>query len=175
MASTKDREIPLRVTVVDPPAGVVFAVQRGRSELHQPTRATGGPISFDLTVRARATETGVSLLGPFAQGPPADRFVYVNSGTYAGDAGSCWSRRAKVPLAGVTPALLRRLARAAGSLLEARIPGTARDGGPVCARVDLLDDGWRLVGGGPEAGVESGAPAHPVEHDLRRRRPSRTA
>lgn len=51
MAKAKEREITLRVTVVAPPPGVVFAVQRQRSELHQPTRSTGEPISFDLTVR----------------------------------------------------------------------------------------------------------------------------
>lgn len=144
MVETKDREITLRVTVVDPPPDVLFALQRQRSELHQPTRSKGEPISFDFTIRARSTESGLNLLGPFTQGPPADRFVYVNSGTYAGDAGSCWSRRAKVPLTGITQALVRRLDRASGSLLEARIPGVAKDGGPVCARVVLLNDGWRV-------------------------------
>jgi hypothetical protein len=141
----KDKEIALRVTVVDPPADVVFAIQRGRSELHEPTRSSGGSVSFDFTARVRSTSKEVTLLGPFTQGPPATRFVYVNSGTYAGDAASCWSRRAKVPLAGITPELIRQLEQAPGSSLEARIAGTAQDGGPACASVPLLGDGWRVV------------------------------
>lgn len=37
-------------------------------------------------------------LGPFAQGPPAARFVYVDVGTYAGQKNTPWARRMKVPL-----------------------------------------------------------------------------
>jgi hypothetical protein len=51
-----------------------------------------------VRVRVVATATGgYTLRGPAAQGPPA-RFVYVHSGTRAGQVGSCWDRRAKVPL-----------------------------------------------------------------------------
>ena len=145
--AVKDREIPLRVTVIDPPAGVVFALQRDRAELHQVIRSSGAAISFDFSVRARPASTSntLNLLGPFTQGTPASRFVYVNSGTYAGDKGSCWSRRAKVPLSGITPRLLEQLSP--GAILEARIAGTARDGGPACASVPLLGKGWSLVRG----------------------------
>ena len=143
----KDQEIPLRLTVVDPPADVVFAIQRGRSDLHQSTRSTGAPITFDFTVRIRSSDTTNrhTVLGPFAQGTPATRFVYVNSGTSAGDRTSCWSRRAKVPLSGITPELIAQLAQAPGTTLEARIAGTGRDGGPACASVPLLGRGWRVV------------------------------
>ncbi|MGH9341981.1 MAG: DUF5990 family protein [Acidobacteriota bacterium] len=138
----KDKEVPLRLTVVNPPTDVVFALQRGRSQLYQPTRSSGTSLSFDFTVRVCSTGTSLTLLGPFAQGTPASRFVYVNSGTYAGDAASCWSRRAKVPLTGITPQLIRRLEQAPGSLLEGCIAGTAKDGGPACASVSLLGQGW---------------------------------
>lgn len=143
----KEEEIPIRLTVIDPPVGVMFAVQRGRSELHQATPSTGSTISFDFTVRARPTANpnALNLLGPYAQGPPTARFVYVNSGTYAGEPASCWSRRAKVPLSGITPELMRKLAGSPGARLEARIAGTGRDGGPACASVALLDQGWRIV------------------------------
>jgi hypothetical protein len=30
-------------------------------------------------------------------------------------------------------------------VLEARIQGTGRDGGPACATVPLLDAGWKVV------------------------------
>ena len=140
----KDHEIKLRITLVDPPDDVVFAVQSGRSDLHQKTRSGGSSLSFDFSVCARPTTTGVTLLGPFAQGRPATRFIYINSGTYAGDSASCWGRRAKVPLGGITPELIRQLDETPAAVLEASVAGTARDGGPVCASVPLLRD-WRLV------------------------------
>ena len=89
---TTEREIAMRIVVVGPPPDVVFALQRARAELVAPTRATGEPIAFTFTVRVRTGGRRVNVLGPFAQGPPRKRFVYVNSGTFAGDATSCWSR-----------------------------------------------------------------------------------
>ena len=47
---TSDQELRLRIVVVDPPAGVVFALRRGKQELVSPTMATGADLSFDLTV-----------------------------------------------------------------------------------------------------------------------------
>ena len=142
-----DSEIPLRITVVNPPQDVDFCLQRGRAELVSRTRSDGQPLSFDFTVRARLSPDGesVNLTGPFAQGPPAGRFVYVNSGTLAGQADSCWTRRAKVPLTGITRALVEALLASPGSWLEARIPGMARDGGPASATVPLLGEGWSLA------------------------------
>jgi len=49
-----------------------------------------------------------------------------------------------VPLGGITSDLIAA-ALAGDVALEARIEGTARDGGPACATVPLLGDGWRLV------------------------------
>lgn len=137
-------EIALRITLVDPPLDIAFAMQHGRDQLHQLTRSTGPTLSFDFTVRVRAAKPLV-FLGPFTQGPPASRFVYVNSGTLACDRLSCWTRRAKIPLAGITDALVRELEKTKGALLEARIAGKSRDGGPACATVPLLDGGWRVA------------------------------
>jgi hypothetical protein len=60
-------------------------------------------------------------------------------GTYAGQVDSCWSRRLKIPLAGITMKMLQ-----AGNVLEARVPGTGRDGSPSCATVKDFE-GWKLV------------------------------
>ena len=140
----KGEEISLRINVIDPPTVVVFALQRGRSELHQATRSSGAPISFDF--RARVVLAGSKgrpdVLGPFVQGRPESRYVYVNSGTYAGDSSSCWSRRAKVPLIGISRELIRELRQRSETLLECRIAGTGGDGGPACASVPLLGEGW---------------------------------
>ncbi|HEX6747270.1 MAG TPA: DUF5990 family protein [Longimicrobium sp.] len=145
MSKEMERELPLRIVVLRPPPGVTFAVQRGRDGLLPPACVSGDEIAFELTVRAAPRGDGtVNLLGPFAQGSPSDRFIYVSSGTSAGQAGSCWTRRAKVKTAGITPALVEEALATPGAVLEARIAGTARDGGPCCATVPLLDGGWRV-------------------------------
>jgi hypothetical protein len=89
-------ELRLRIVVINPPAGVAFAVQRGRSELLPPTQQTPTEISFEFSVRVADPNGGEpNFLGPFAHGKVAERFVYVNSGRRAGYARSSWDRRAK--------------------------------------------------------------------------------
>jgi hypothetical protein len=143
----EDTEIPLRITVVGPPPGIVFGMQQGRSGLHQVIRSSGASISFDFPVRVRRTDTTdrLNFLGSFTQGTPSARFVYVNSGTYAGDSGSCWSRRAKVPLNGIRPDLVDALGQVSDACLEGKVFGSARDGGPFCAAVRLIEPGWQIV------------------------------
>ncbi len=138
-----DQEVSLRIVVVNPPAGVRFAVQRGKDELLEP-RSAKGEIIFEFPIRVRndGAEGSPNFLGPFAQGPRDARFVYVNSGTMAGEPASPWTRRAKIPLGGITWAMIERAKP--GSFIEARIAGTVRDGGPACATVPLLDRGWKL-------------------------------
>lgn len=143
-----ERELPLRIVVTGPPAGVDFAVKRGRDGLLPPTRRTADAIVFDLTVRVGERDGMPNFLGEFAQGTPADRFVYVNSGSRAGQAGSRWERRAKVKLSGITRELIDRTLAQPATVLEARFAGTAGDGGPSCATVPLLDGGWRLARSG---------------------------
>ena len=140
-------ELPLRITVLRPPSGVAWAVQRGRSELIEPSERSATLIAFDITVRIGAPRPGgqPTFLGSVTQGPPTARFVYVTSGKRAGQAGSCWDRRAKVSLTGITPELIAAVQQQPGARLEARIAGTAADGGPACATVPLLEGGWRVV------------------------------
>jgi hypothetical protein len=142
----KDLEVALRIVLVDPPPDVVFAIQRGRSELYQVTRSTGQSISFDFELRVRfGNDEEPNLLGAFAQGARGSRFIYVNSGTYAGDKASCWSRRAKVSLISITREVLNQLRPRPGSVLQARIAGKSSDGGPACASVPLLGKGWHVA------------------------------
>jgi hypothetical protein len=134
-------EVPLRITVIQPPPKVAWAVQSGRGELIMPHEHTEALIVFDLTVRLGTPRPDgqLTLLGPVTQGPPASRFLYVNSGRRAGQADSCWDRRAKVPLTAITRELVERVRQHPGARLEARFVGTGRDGGPACATVPLLD------------------------------------
>jgi hypothetical protein len=136
----------LRIIVLNPPPGVVFRLQRGRSELVPPSQENGESMSFDFELRVadRDGEAAPRLLGPFAQGPPASRFVYVNSGKQAGQTASCWDRRAKVPLGGLTWALLEQAMATPGAVIETAIAGMAGDGGPACATVPLARP-WRMA------------------------------
>jgi hypothetical protein len=141
-----DGELQLRIVVLRPPTGVTFAVQRGRFELLPPSSVTRDALVFDVAVRVGPGKDGApNFLGPYAQGTPADRFIYVNSGTSAGQTQSCWSRRAKVRTGGIGWAMVDEVLATPGAVLEARFEGTGRDGGPACASVPLVEGGWRVV------------------------------
>lgn len=142
--AASERELTLRILVTHPPPGVDFLVQRGRGDLTPAVKATRAQLTFDVPVRVGRQPGGApNFLGPYTQGPVHSRFVYVNSGTYAGQSESCWSRRAKVPLTAITWPLIER-ALASSGVLEVEFPGTGRDGGPTCASVKLADDAWRV-------------------------------
>ena len=128
-----------RLYVLDPLPGVTYALQRGQAELLAPRRSTPTELVFEfpLTVADVGAEPP-RLTGEYAQGPPKERFVYMNSGSMAGQRSSCWKRRAKVPLNGVERSSLEEVTEDRGKVLEARILGTSPDGGPACATVPLL-------------------------------------
>lgn len=137
-------ELTLRIVVMRPPSGVEWRVQSRRDELLAARSVSADEVVFEVTVNV-TTQGPVIFRGAVAQGPPKVRFIYVNSGTRAGQAASRWDRRAKIPLAGITRAQVEQALENSDAFLESRIAGTARDGGPACATVPLLDGGWRLV------------------------------
>lgn len=142
-----DQQLPLRITVIKPLPGVAIQVQRGRSELLPPSRIAHDAVTFEFAVRVRDPhgDAPPRLLGPYVQGPPMGRFVYVNSGKRAGQNESCWDRRAKVSLRSITPKQIATVLAKSGAVLEVCIAGTAQDRGPACATVPLLNGGWRIV------------------------------
>lgn len=89
---------------------------------------------------ADAAKSPPRLVGKFAQGPPEARFVYTYWGTSAGQFGSPWTRRAKIPLRGITATQIASVMKDPALLLEARIRGVAKGGAPACATVPLLSD-----------------------------------
>ena len=136
-----ERELRLRIVLEQPPEGVDFGLQKGRGSIFetvQKQRSGGDDLQFEFSVQVKMLQTTPSFSGPFVQGPPGGRFVYLDIGTYAGQADSCWSRRLKIPLAGITTRMID-----AGGVIEARVPGTGRDGGPSCATVKDFD-GWQV-------------------------------
>ena len=141
------RSLSLRITLVKPPHGVSLFLQQGKDDLVPPSTASGEQVSFDFSVNIANDRTAgpPNFRGPAVQGPPTGRFIYINAGTYAGQAESRWSRRAKAPLEAITWELIEEALSKSGAVLEARIAGTAGDGGPACATVRLLNGGWKVL------------------------------
>ena len=143
-------QLPLRLILRDPPAGVRWALQLGRDQLVPPTRVAADRVVLEtvVTLGPAAADGARPLRGPAVQGPRGGRFLYANCGTSAGDMASPWTRRAKVPLpTALEPELVAAWQRAPGQVLQAEIAGTDKKGGPVCASVPLLGSGWRVVAG----------------------------
>jgi len=145
MAGLAKVTVPARIVVVAPPRGVAFALQRGRQELSGTATSTGADLLFEFALLVvRGTDGLPRFSGEFVQGPSGGKFVYVTSGKRAGQAGSPWDRRAKVGLKTLSWPMVERAILESGSVLQARISGTSRDGGPVCATVPLLEEGWTV-------------------------------
>jgi hypothetical protein len=139
-------ELPLRIVVADPFPGVSLALQRGaagKAELAAPDAASAEAIVFELeiTVDGALPDGRPRLLGPCVQGPPAERFVYLCVGAYAGQSTSPWAGRIKVPLSGIDWPAIEALAP--GQRLEGRVAGKGKRDGPALATVPILPPGWR--------------------------------
>ena len=144
-----ESELPIRLVLVDPPGGVDFGIQSGSGSEYKTLfvqQPKNGDVIFDFSlVVADNRKDGLpNLKGPFAQGPPANRFIYIDVGTYAGQKNTQWSRRMKVPLQGITWELIKQATNKPGHRLLVRIPGKAKDGSPNCATVKFLGD-WQVA------------------------------
>ncbi len=140
-------ELRVRIVVLAPLPGVRLAVQSGRDGLIPPTTNDLEQAVFQFSLLA--SENGAErprIAGEVAQGPPKLRFVYVNAGTLAGQFDSCWSRRAKVPVTGISWEHVRALEADPASVLEASVSGRSRDGGPSCGSIPLAV-GWHVSKG----------------------------
>lgn len=136
------QDLPFRIVVLSPPKGVAMKVQRGRDELLTGV-ANKGDLTFQFEISVDNTGTAPNFLGKYAQGPKDARFVYVNSGTYAGEHLSKWGRRAKISLMTITKGQVNELIADPTAILEASFNGTGKDGGPTCASVKGIE--WKVV------------------------------
>lgn len=136
-------EVPFRIIVTDPLDGVSMRVQRGKDELLRPKKATDSSLAFEFEINVDLGSGSPNFLGKYAQGPKDERFVYVNSGTYAGQHATAWGRRAKLSLMSIDKSQVEDVLAKPGSLIEATMPGIGRDGGPTCATVKGLE--WKVV------------------------------
>jgi len=142
-----DQEVNFRVILESPPPGVDYGLQKGGGsnyEVTQKQRSETGDLRFEFDARVKEGKDGQPVfLGPFVQGPPHERFVYLDIGTYAGQSDTPWGRRLKIPLRGITWNEVKQASRGT-NLLETRVPGTAKDGSPTCATVKPFA-GWKVT------------------------------
>lgn len=147
MVVKKDIALPVRITVLDPPEGVTFKLQDG-TMLIDPQHRDDEKIVFDFAVRLKDEDRNRKprFVGRFVSGPAEDRFVYICSGTLAGQADSCWTRRAKIMLTEIDWDLIDKADVETGlHRLSVSFRGRAKDGGPSCATVPLAS--WEVIRG----------------------------
>lgn len=142
-------ELRLRIVLESPPIGVDFGLQQGKGNAYrtvQTQRSQGADLRFEgmVTAKGDRNDGPPNFLGPLTQGPPDGRFLYIDVGKLAGQRDSEWERRIKVPLGGITWAMIEEVSADPELVLEARLPGTGRDGGPSCATVQPVS-GWKLA------------------------------
>jgi hypothetical protein len=139
------KNLLFRIAIQNPTPGVVYGLQRGKGsnyETIQKQTSNSTDLIFEFTVQAKMGEDGnLVFLGPFAQGTPKDRFIYIDIGTCAGQTETPWSRRLKIPLSGITQELIGNLSD--GKVLTTKVPGSGKDGSPNCATVKPFD-GWKI-------------------------------
>ncbi len=127
-------EVRFRIIVIDPLEGVEMQVQRGKDKLLAPKHDAKGTLIFEFPISVDLSGQLPNFLGEYAQGPKSARFVYVNSGTYAGQHHSLFGRRAKLSLMDISKNDIENVLNG-NSVLATSFPGVGRDGGPTCASV----------------------------------------
>lgn len=128
----------LHIILQKPPAEVHYALQKGHGnnfEVVDKRISDGGDLRFDLTIEVKGADKSdrPQFNGLFVQGPADQRFIYIGIGAFAGQAGSPWDRRLKIPLRDISWQMVSEAAEKEG--VETVVPGTAKDGTPTCATV----------------------------------------
>ncbi|MGW3449408.1 DUF5990 family protein [Streptomyces sp. NPDC001076] len=125
------------------------AVQRRNrpAELLDPQPGDAASATWTLPCAAAVSATGVDFTGPYVQGGPGGRFVYLSWGTVGAGGAFTMFRRAKL-LLGVVPGAVAEAA-ARNGLLIGRLGLTDGRGMPLCARVVPPAVVWS-AGSGPQ-------------------------
>lgn len=131
--------IRMRIVIDAPVPGVRHSLQsKDDHPLDARTSAAGEPLSFDFPIRIAP---GPKFFGDQVRREgPQRRFVYIRVGQSAGDHASPWTRRMKIDIHDIDPALLEQAA--AGGVIETRVHGTLADGSPACATVRPTGRRW---------------------------------
>jgi hypothetical protein len=145
-----ESEITLQIILIKPTPGVIFGLQKGSGSKYETVQKqipVSNDLAFACTIKVKGDRSKAEaprFSGGFVQGPADNRFVYIDIGTCAGQIGTVWSRRLKIPLTGITWKDIDSLS--GNAMLQTLVPGTGRDGGPNCATVKPFE-GWHIKQG----------------------------
>jgi hypothetical protein len=140
MARTDQIEIRMRLVIENPVPGVLHSLQDKKNVPRGVLASKGGEaLAFEFPIRIAP---GPKFYGEQVRSEGAERrFVYIAIGQPAGDAASCWSRRMKINIHDIAPALLEKAMQ--GEVLRGVVQGTGKDGTPACASV--MVESWQAV------------------------------
>jgi hypothetical protein len=143
-----NQEVSVRIILESPPTGVDFGIQKGSGNKYETIlkqRSGGTDIAFEFTISVKdSKDQSYNFTGPYVQGPTSERFIYVDIGTAAGQINSEWTRRLKIPLRGISSDTVKEMLGNSSLVLESKVPGTGKDGGPNCATVKPFS-GWQSI------------------------------
>ena len=133
----------MRIVIEQPVPGVLHSLQEDDAPLDPKRSKSGEPLVFEFPLRvAPQADGGPKFFGKQVRREgPVRRFVYIRIGQSAGQWLSPWTRRMKIDIHDIDPALLD--GAIAGGVLEGTINGTAKDGSPVCATIRPVT--WRIA------------------------------
>lgn len=141
------KNITLYIILEKPTQGVDIGLQKGsgsRYETVQIQQAQGGDLQFICPIVVKGEEPEAPRFsGEHAQGTKDEPFIYLDIGTTAGQLNTIWSRRLKIPLKTVTWAQIKACLSQPDTVLEARVAGVGKDGGPNCGTVKPFS-GWHV-------------------------------
>ena len=116
-----------------------------RDELLGLVRGDAASVTWILDCNAKAAPAGVDLTGPYIQGPPGGRFIYLSWGTVDPDTTAFrLFRRAKIWFDAIPPRVLMD-ALELGTLVG-RLRLTDSKGNPLCAAVRPPRIEWSVEG-----------------------------
>ncbi|MDH2428189.1 DUF5990 family protein [Sphaerisporangium sp. TRM90804] len=104
-----------------------------RKAILEPHPGDASSAAWTLECAAVQARAGVDFKGPYIQGRPGERFVYLSWGSLVGDGVFASFRRAKLMLDALEPAVVDEAVEV-GTLLG-RVGLTDREGRPLCASV----------------------------------------
>ncbi len=140
-------QLTLRIVLEKPTPGVDYGLQEGKGadfKTIQTKKGNDGNLEFECSVKLKFADDNTPVfLGLYAQGPANERFIYIDIGTFAGQKDSCWDRRLKIPLTGITSEMIQQALSGSRCKIEAVVAGAGKDGGPNCGTVKPFT-GWKL-------------------------------
>lgn len=137
----------LRIILEKTPNNVGFGIQKGKGTqygIEQYQLGNGQNLPFECVAQVKKTTNGsIDFSGVSIQGTTQERFIYINIGTSAGQIGSVWTRRLKVPLRDLTEEMVSMASQNESFCLETIVPAIGKDGTPNCATVKPFA-GWSV-------------------------------